>query len=467
MSPREMGGPTPEEIGSVTKEQLDTHWYERFEKYGSFGAYEYLEGDKNYREEQKNKFLTNEIENPSLDYPKINIEKLDIDEAELLTLKNEIINQEMNDVVKQTYRWRINEKIAEIRMLRASASGDMKWFKRWSKFVYGSPSPEIFTYTIQSVQETVTQSLTSDNEQIKHAAEELQILLPTTMPATQMKKLPSEESVKYAQQVTLQELQDLIQIPEIQGDIEAEQLRELFDQALQKLEAEGWSVVVDTGSKIGISVDQENKMVKIPSTRKMGFKKLQALLAHEIGTHVARRINGERSKLKLLGLGLDRSSQGEEGVATMREQAVHGKVDGFIGLEGHLGISLAQGLDGNPRDFRQVYTFLEKYYKLKELLKPEEVKLGAQTEAWNRTVRTFRGTDCNTPGACFTKDIVYQEGNIAIWDVVKNNPNELLRFSIGKYDPSNERHIWILEQLGITDTDLQEDTLQTTDSTLG
>ena len=78
----------------------------------------------------------------------------------------------------------------------------------------------------------------------------------------------------------------------------------------------------------------------------------------------------------------------------------------------------------------------------------------AQSSAWNRTLRTFRGTDCNTPGACFTKDTIYRDGNIGIWDVIGNNPDEMLRFNIGKYDPANPRHIWILEQIGISDKDL-------------
>lgn len=471
MSPIEAGGPSPEDMGLIPKEsdsdkkdsvqeQLDTQWYDRFEQIGSFEAYEYLVGDKNYRDEEKRKFETGEIENPVLDYPKIDTQKLSTNESQLLELKNEIIDQEMNDTVKQTYRWKINEKIAEIRLLRAAATGDMKWFNRWSKFVFGSPSPEVFAYTIQSLQKTVAESLGSDNEQIRKAAEELQPLLPSTLSTVEAKELPSEETVKQVREVTLAEFRDLIEIPEIEGGVEAKEIQQIFEQALAKLKAEGWRVTLVEG-KIGINVDQENKTVKIPHDRKVPFKKLQGLIAHELGTHVARRLNGERSKLKLLGLGLDRSEKAEEGVATMREKAIRGQVDEFLGLDGHLGISLAQGLDGTPRDFRQVYTFLEKFYQLRVLLKPDEGYKDARTEAWNRTVRTFRGTDCKTPGACFTKDIIYQEGNIAMWDLIKTNPNELMRLSIGTYDPANERHIWILGQLGITDTDLAKDPLQT------
>ncbi len=173
MSPIDTSGPTPEEMGIKPKEQLDTQWYERFEKFGAFQAYEYLDGDKKIREEQKNKFLSGEIENPALDYPKIDLEKLITIENELIQLKVDIKDQEMNEVVKQAYIWRINEKIAETRMLTSAGKGDMKWFQRWSKFVYGSPSPEVFAYTIQSLRESISTSLSSNNEQIVRIVEEL------------------------------------------------------------------------------------------------------------------------------------------------------------------------------------------------------------------------------------------------------------------------------------------------------
>ncbi len=57
-------------------------------------------------------------------------------------------------------------------------------------------------------------------------------------------------------------------------------------------------------------------------------------------------------------------------------------------------------------------------------------------------------------GVCLTKDIIYRQGNIAVCQLLGKNPEELLRFSVEKYDPANPRHIWILDQLGITEKDL-------------
>jgi hypothetical protein len=143
----------------------------------------------------------------------------------------------------------------------------------------------------------------------------------------------------------------------------------------------------------------------------------------------------------------------------MREQALISEVKDFRGIDGQLAVGLCLGIDGQPRDFRQVYDILEKYYLFRNLVSKktlEEAENKAQTSAWNRTVRIFRGSDCKTPGVCLTKDTIYRDGNIGVWDVIGKNPDEMLRFNVGKYDPSNSRHLWILEQLGITDQDLAD-----------
>ncbi len=287
----------------------------------------------------------------------------------------------------------------------------------------------------------------------------MSLLLPENLSEPEKTELPSADVIRRAGEATNREVNHITNVPD-QVRFQAEEIKQVFAESLESLKAEGWEAVIDTSSKTRISVDQEEKKVKIPSERKLGRDKLRALIAHELGTHVTRRVNGERSRLMILGLGLDRYERGEEGIATMREQAIAGKVEEFAGLEPHFAIGLAVGLDGNPRNFRTVYSVLEKYFQLKGLLGGKEqgaALLSAKTNAWNMAVRTFRGTDCKTTGVCFTKDIVYREGNMVVWDVIRDRPEEMMRFSVGKYDPANERHIWILNTLGISDEDLTEE----------
>lgn len=132
------------------------------------------------------------------------------------------------------------------------------------------------------------------------------------------------------------------------------------------------------------------------------------------------------------------------------------------------------GLDGKKRDFREVYEILNKHFYLKALIKKlekseskvsdekkkkpenyEKTLAVAVNNAWNRTVRTFRGSNQSKAGVCYTKDIIYRQGNIAVWQLIGKKPEELFRLSVGKYDPANPRHIWILDQLGISEKDLE------------
>ncbi len=437
-------------------EALDKEWYRRFVEEGSFQAYEYMDGDKAFRDEEKRKFLAGETENPTLDYPKIDREQLGAREEALLSLKKDVLARESDPTVKQVYRWRINEKLAEVRLLRATADGDMERFARYSKFVYGEPSKEIFGYTINQIRGIAERKLNHESEQVRVVAERL-------LAQFEKQEVDFEKpDAALVEGVNVQIKKEMEGVATVEGDdsreFGAEEVKRVFDEVLHSLGAEGWNVIVDTSSKTGISVDQENRFVRVPATKTLAKDKLTKLVAHEIGTHVVRRMNGERSRLRLLGIGLDRYEGGEEGVASAREQSFDGEVDEFAGLDGHLAIALALGLDGQERDFRGVYQVMEDISYLRNAKKGrshEEVLAMSQKTAWDRSVRTFRGTDAKTKGVCFTKDMIYREGNIGVWEALKRNPEEMIRWSVGKYDPANERHLWVLNQLGISESDLE------------
>jgi hypothetical protein len=450
---------------SQQREAFDVRWFSRFEEVGNFQAYEYFEGDKVARATEKKDFLSGEKENPELDYPKLSVEKITAQEASLLALKEEVLKEEENSVVREVYRWRINEKIAETRLMLAAANGDMKRFSRYARFIYGAPNEELAQYTINEVHGVLDAGEQSVDPRANMLTEELRDLLPN--PQNTKIQEPSEEAKTMVESFTQEEFSTLITIPEKQkGEkFTAEEIRIEFERALQELSADGWIATINKGSSTAVNTSQEERAIKVPDTKEIKLgKTLKGLLVHEAGTHVKRRVNGERTKLQMLSLGLDRYEGGEEGVARMREEAVKGKLDEFAGHNYYLAGSLTSGTLDTPRDFRETFTILAKYFELKDVLKgkstPEESHSKAETTAWNTCVRMFRGTDAKTKGVYFTKDLIYREGNVAVWDTVtKNIPGtqtpEMMRWSIGKYDPSNDRHIWVLSELGITDEDLR------------
>src|SRR3989344_842168 len=169
----------PEETSPVP---LDEVLYERFKELGAMKGYEYLDGDKNAREAQKRLFLSGEVQNPQLDYPKIDTQLLESREKGLLALKTDVLSGETNETVKQVYRWKINEKIAEIRMLQAAAERDMRRFKKYSEFVYGTPSKDVFGYTINSIRSVAILATGNEDLSIQAAAAELLDMLPNELP---------------------------------------------------------------------------------------------------------------------------------------------------------------------------------------------------------------------------------------------------------------------------------------------
>jgi len=458
-----------ESVSSI--EALDLRWYARFEALGSFEIEDYLTGDKTYRDSQKEAFLKSEISSPVFDCPKIDLDDFTQREEGLLLLKQEILESEPNELVKQVYRWKINEKIASARLLKAAKTGDVRRFERYNNFVFGEPSKEIYDYTVNSLLQKAQEVLMSEDssEHLKSAAQDV-VDSFTPQPTVSLYRLPTDETFAMAREASLKEVGSLVELEPFEGKIDAEAMKLVFEETLRKLgvseEQNGeWKVVIDSSSSTAVSLSAELKAVKIPESRTIEYKKLAGLVAHEVGTHLARRVNGNRSKLMLLGLGLDRYIMGEEGVATMREQVVQkDALDEFAGLHYHLGISLARGLDGQKRNFAQTHEMLVKVRYLNKLL--EQVKTGeekpntalsfARKNGYNDCARIFWGADCSVSGAVFSKDLAYRTGNMNVYRMIETSEgkNEMVRFSIGKYDPANPRHIWILDQLGITEEDL-------------
>ncbi len=469
------------EVSEVGREILDAQWYAEFVEIGAFEAYDYFKDgkksteqpEKSRRQVSKESFLADESHqsNPELQYPELSEEWIKDREVKLLDLKRRIISTEQNPVVRQVYRWRINEKIAELRLMRAALQNKADAMAVYSDFVYGSPKKDIFAFTWNtSVESLLRQAEASENEAAKKLVQELHGLVqkPETSNTEYTPILPEQSLIDAAAAETRKGLGEAIdiQLPEGAETFSDTEIQALFQRAIHSLGIEGWIVTIEKG-KASISASQEKRQVQIPEGRTDTLQKIIGLIAHEIGTHALRRHNGERTKLQLLGLGLDRYEGGEEGVATMREHVLKGAVSDFAGAGLYLVAGLARGLDGtdpsSKRDFRQTFEVLQRVEMLRELLKGTvegKAKELADTRAWDQCIRMFRGTDCKTPGAIFTKDIIYREGNIGVWQLMSQDQDAMMRFSIGKFDPASPRHQKIIEyvtlasQTEITDTDL-------------
>ena len=426
----------------TNEKSLDSEWFDRFAGL-TIEAFSLLDGDAAVRADEKMKFLTGEQMNPSLRYPKLESVDFAAREEALLQLKAEILVNEQNDVIREIYRTKINETIAELRMLAAARVGNDSRFARYSSFIYGYPDAENTSAMSAIVQEKVARGKT---EEKKAAAATLRPVLETLVPEIPERSEPlvlgtngTEERISSVEEVVT-----------------------AFEAALAAVGTDGgWQVVAHTDTGItNFRVSQKEKAVYIPAHKVVGMlaEDMRAFIQHEVYGHVTRRVAGENSLLKLLAVGLDRVEKGEEGVATRLEQLEKG-ADTYSHPERYFAIALARGeVDGTKRDFRQTFDVLKQYYiaVLKGKKTGPTLEERAADWAWGLAVRVFRGTTGTTPGAVFTKDLNYFVGNKETWALVNTDEQVVEYFTIGKFDAANSRHVAWLTKLGITDARLQE-----------
>ncbi len=434
------------------KEKLDKKWFSRLNKIGEINLLKSFGGERSSRNKQRELFLSGKIKNPELDYPNLNSKKSKLQERELLELKKQIA-EEKNIAIRKAYEWKVDELIGKVRLIQASSQKNWQLFNVLTDYLYKPPSVEIFNYFLLLLLERVNRSV--EVPQNKEKAQKLLKLLSSENIQPQKLQSPSEKIIIAVQEKVRKEMSSLLNcIPKLHKNNNAQEITRTFNVALGMIKAIDWRAEVDTqsGRKL-ISVDHKKKRIIVPATRQMTTEILQGRVIHEIGTHILRRINGESSPLRLLSLGLDRSEIGEEGIAVLREQVLKESPTRFSSWLTYLAVGLVRGLDGKTRDFRDLFEIIEKIVEFdliesekKELLEKESF---ITNRVWSLYEGVFRGTDCKTLGVCFTRDMIYAKGNISIWEFLKKNPAEINRFNLGKYDPSNERHRWILQQLNL------------------
>lgn len=398
----------------------------------------------------KEAFIAGDIEEPNLRYGDIDPEWVEERLAHVATFK-EVVEVHDDDVVRRAYLPKLREFRERYELLQCAQQADDAGVSDASVRLYGAPQAEYFSYALRGLKERLARvaEAFADDKQVRAA---LDTLLP----------LVGQESRVYPwDSIVLPEPRAYVDAP----PMSASETQVAFEAAFQRFDTPKWHAVVDApGERMTFNTNHSLRTVFIPNDEDIASRKypltqerVQALIAHEVGTHVVRRVRGEESPLALLGVGLAGYLRGEEGIATYHEQILDGTRH-FAGSFGYLALGWAHGLDGAPRSFRGLYEVLRPYMLVSSIehalaydepVDVERFAHAAQRRAWARCVRIFRGTTGSTPGACFTKDVVYLEGNIAIWQLVAKDSSWPERFSLGKYDPANDEHVALLRDLAL------------------
>lgn len=426
-----------------------------FEEYGetlNFESYTYLDGEKDARESTKQDFLEGKVENPQLDYPHLNQNHLN-SKLGLLTEGVHLVQAMSVNPVQELYRQKFWEKIYETQMLLATAAADDQCFDDLSRQAFGSPQAEIFTVYLQHACDKAHVADRSGNDEEKKAAQHFFSLFPSPEPYFLKEVMgPSEAVQAYAYAELVEPHAEFLERLKREEEADASAIADAFTLGLEYFGVKGWKVEM-VANRTALSVSIEEQIIKVPETRVLTPKKFPGLIMHEL-MHTVRSYRGSTSALRLLSLGLASYLPGEEGLTTCLEQVVVRNFDGYKGFDGYFAIGLAKGLQSeHPRSFREVFSILQAYYALEKAKKntfAEALEL-SKTPAWNRTVRTFRGTTCQSPGMVYTKDLAYA-GNINIWNWIAENFEQGLHLPdvwSGKYNPVHKDTVDLMSAIDL------------------
>jgi uncharacterized protein (TIGR02421 family) len=156
--------------------------------------------------------------------------------------------------------------------------------------------------------------------------------------------------------------------------------------------------------------------IKVPTSR------LDALLAHEVGTHIVTYVNGRSQPFSQLAIGLPAYDELQEGLAVFSEYLVGGFSRPRIRLLAARVLAVRRMLDG--ADFVEVFRELDRAHDFE------------QRTAFGVTMRVFRGGG-------LTKDAVYLRGLVRLLAYLREG-GSLDTLLVGKLGAD---HVPIIEEL--------------------
>jgi hypothetical protein len=248
-----------------------------------------------------------------------------------------------------------------------------------------------------------------------------------------------------------------------EGVFSAEDIADVFEKGLEALVTidsawSGWSVVRNE-MKDALSISGVSKSINIGMNRSSATPiEVKGIFAHEVLRHAQSRVNGNKID-KRLAAGLPGYLDFEEGLGTLYEYAVTGKVKDVI-VDRYVDISAALGM-GDRKNKVPRSEMLERALKREQdrnEARADGDKLSEEDIAkrvYAHVNRIYRGT----PGSdevvgVFTKDIVYYEGFMKAGRYIESqleqgkSIDEVMDYlSQGKFDPTQPAHAAYVKSL--------------------
>lgn len=388
-----------------------------------------------------------EQRNPRLCYPALPLDRVRTLMVDLRELDERMLQQEINSVVRDWYHQAIQEELAILSLVEATAVGDGMRYWQTMRELYPPPTEQEQRYVLSRIGHVLAQGMLK--EETAELAREVAHLLTEQQLAIDV-SLRSGEAEESAQD----------QPSSISGSrprmVRAQVAKRFIETLFERHGWTDWHVVIDPTAQHSY-VDAASRRLVLLSGE-LSITQVLWLYEHEVQDHVQSAVTGELSRLGLLALGLPGYAPYREGCAlyTQREAAEAGgkPFDESAVWVGTFGILLAVQIGGHPRAFYQLFRCLERFFLLYRLLRrpdqsKEEAEAKARDMAVSRCLRLFRGKPNLAVEGCWTKDVIYQRGLALVEQVVKEDSSILSYLSLGKMA---REHLPLLQELQILPT---------------
>ena len=347
----------------------------------------------------------------------------------------------LQKLIKSAYKRKLRKEILKQKLLISSIEDkDKKSFKLSSK-IYTKPQKDIFKHVCHRYEKLVLNKISSVSnlsKEEKNFIEKIRLLSENKL------KRPKQKKFKAVQEMYKEKINDLDFIEEKR----LYSVEEIKTTIKNYIEQKGWNYRTRISSIPNFFIDLKKRILYVPNESLSGSN-LKKVLLHEVICHLQRRDNGKNSKLQLLGVGTAEYEFFEEGLAKLFEQLHKKKFHDYGGLEKYFAICVVRGMfDGEKKNKEELEEIMYIFYKLFFSIcrKDEGVENKAKTRSKKLVQRIFRGFSGKTKGCCFTKDLIYRESNILIWNKLIDEGSFDLDFVMkGKFSLFDEEDVELVK----------------------
>lgn len=445
-----------------------------------FSDYPKFEGKKARRQYERLAFINNIEYTPTYDYPKLDFL---IDDETLLEKKRQIYeavleleaaksNDEHDKEELELFASYHEYRLKKIMLVEAArdlvspaSSADMevnrRAFAELNEAVYGKFSDNYYFGMINSEKDRLNSFI--PNSQLAYNISDW---LSNTLQKAETgdvaeTNLLSDIELKKMHDSVMNRYKNIFDVvPDTTDDVyyNAEECASIINQTLAVggLAQFGWKSEVDS-RKVCPSTSGKSLAIFLPSTTRRNSQELKRLIIHGQEVHARRSQNAKNLKIKPMQLGTANYTDVEEGLGVILEGAVSGSLDNASfdrARDRYITAGLALGIDGQPRDAREVYEILWRIFSIRSskngIIDEENVKK-SKNDAYTHIENAYRGTQFWMKGVIYTKLKVYYEGlvkNAAYFKSHLDNIDEALDDALlGKYDHTDSEEVNLVKTI--------------------